>query len=411
MELINGKYLSAIIRNERQKQGLSLDQLSSLCNISKSYLSKIENADNYTNDFILNIILKKLNITFILDGDELSKMDALLDKFYHAQVFLLSETQDIYEKLLAMEDAYIHSNLITKYTVYKYAWLASNYQKNLYDIEEKLENELFKLIIPSNQLMQIYLDYKGIHLQNHNLFDQAIKVFNEALAIGIYQNSYSMVCYHLTAILIMQNNFIEAIHYCENALDSFIKEFNYKRQIYAQAYMAVIYSNAKLYSKAESIYQSLLDNPHYNNDPFLIDSIRSNYTWCLCLQHKYQQALSFMFDQGECEEFYFDESYFNIAWCYFKLNDYVNCLKWVDKGLIKSVNPQTSSKLITIKTIIMHNKDTEFIYNHLTQAYKNNKNILSQENKKFYLKLLIETCEKAFKYKEAYNYLKLLTAI
>ncbi|RHN01287.1 helix-turn-helix domain-containing protein [Dielma fastidiosa] len=403
-----GKYLSYIIKSERKKQELSQDQLSALCNISKSYLSKIENADDFSNEYIIEILLNKLGIHFIYDMDELSELDCLLDEFYYSQVYYNDNANDNYLKVLSYKNDYINSILITKFLVYTYAWLVTHNQ-SVDDIESKLENELFNYLPPSNELMQIYLDYKGVHQKNNSNFEEAICLFKKALKLGANKNSYAMICYHLATTLMMSSNYLEALHYNETALEYFIKEFNYKRQLFAQVYIAVIYSYCALYDKAEDIYQNLLLNPHCSNDALLWNTIRSNSAWNMCLQHKYNEALNILFPDGEKNELLFAEEYFNVAWCYYRLNQYAPALKWIDRGLKVSFDVyQTKVKLKTIQALIQNKDDIQAIYHYLIKEYHEIKDNLSQENKRFYLELLVEFCEKAYKYKEALHYYRLL---
>jgi len=96
--------LGAKIRNLRKEKGLSLDQLASEADISKSYLWELENRDaaNPTMDK-LGKIAARLDVTtdFLLDSSKTTPSDDVADKaFFRKYQSLPPETKQQIQEIL-----------------------------------------------------------------------------------------------------------------------------------------------------------------------------------------------------------------------------------------------------------------------------------------------------------------------
>lgn len=92
------------IRELRKKKGLSLDQLATLAETSKSYLWELENREtaNPTMDKVAKIA-EKLGVTaeFLLDNDETSPSDEVADRaFFRKYQKLPRETKEKIQGIL-----------------------------------------------------------------------------------------------------------------------------------------------------------------------------------------------------------------------------------------------------------------------------------------------------------------------
>lgn len=282
-----GQYVLWLIKKEREKQGLSMEQLACICKLSKSYLSKIISSGNYTDEYMLKIIFKGLNIDFIFDDTELKKLDTLLNDFYYSLVFYnMEEAQKHFDNIIKNRHLFEHSVLILKYSLYLFAWYISN--KGDRDIITKLDNtlneELFTNIQINNQERQLYLDYKGVLFKDEHMYKKAISMMEQAKELGRYPLSYGMVCYHLAVAYFMEDNLLDAMHNNQMAIDSFSAEFNYNRLLFSQIHLANIYSRNRQYLKTEDMYKSMLKNTHYTKNKLLLNAVRSNLSWNLIIQ-------------------------------------------------------------------------------------------------------------------------------
>lgn len=98
--------LGTKIRNLRKEKGLSLDQLATLAETSKSYLWELENREtaNPTMDKVVKIA-EKLGVTseFLLDSDEAPPSDAVTDRaFFRKYQKLPTETKQKIQGILEL---------------------------------------------------------------------------------------------------------------------------------------------------------------------------------------------------------------------------------------------------------------------------------------------------------------------
>ncbi len=409
-------YLSKIIHVKRNAENLSLDKLSELTNISKSYLSRLENAysvNNTTYLHFISIILNKLNIAFYHDGQEFIELKSALDAFYKAIVFVnVEEAKKLYRQLLENENKYIHSTLVVKFMIYKYVWLTLIHADNR-EIENQvgvIEN-LKEIIAFEKNELQIYLDYKGSYFDDLNLEDRAIATLQEAKELGYNEYTYGMICYHLGVVQVKKNNLAEALYMNQVALEHFIKEYNYKRQCYTQVHTANIYALLKQYQKADEIYNSIINNDCFYNIENIKDFVMVSKTWNLVLQKDYHAALDLIINYIKPFKFKLinPAHIYHLAWCYYKLKDNKKALKYIKyKNSFDQDNFVYKCHLETIEVLIQFENNNNYIINHLKLMYEAHKYRFTIDAKKFYLNLLVEKCEANYKYKDALYYYKQL---
>lgn len=403
--MTNNKYIGSLIRKIRENQNLSLFQLSSLCNISKSYLSKIENSTILCDEELIGIIFKKMNLNYT-KIHEVSKNGKKLEEFNLAMINYDAELNKLASDIFKDETKYLHSILGPKYRLAKFAWYCTQnisikeIQTLEFEVEELLKNDCY-----DESDKQVFLDYQGVYLKNNNLFELSNKKFSEAVSLGYFGSTTDLLYYHFSILLTVENKLLDAKYYNDLAITNFQSKLNYNRLLFSKVHEANIYCMDDKFERAENIYKCLLNHKIHTSYKNYAYIIKHNLCWNLILQKKYKDALEvLMRNKNDCNKF--DEYYFLIAWIYFKLemNNYSTNYIMIGKKEVKDII--VLLKLETIEMLIENTEDHKKRYEKLKNIFESYKQKLNYESKRFYLQLLIEYSENLYKYKDALIYFK-----
>ncbi|MEG2993564.1 MAG: helix-turn-helix transcriptional regulator [Bacilli bacterium] len=405
-------YFVELIKTKRKEKELSLENISVLVSIDKGYLSKIENRIVYPSPEILASILNEFGIKLIFEESILNQMSEKLDKLYFDIVYLNQIDHEYINKtIFSQEDLYSSSFIFDKYLVIKYVYLVTTKKKRelISSVEEIIEAKLIKFNIMNSDLLQVYYDYKGTALKNESKLEEALEVYEKCKSLGYYKYSYGMVCYHMAIVYISLNNNLAAYTNVKESLMIFVQEYNLKRQQYSQIHLANIYSVSKQYIKADSIYRSLMIGNAEKEFKYLV---HINLIWNLIKQDKYLLAIDELMIVEEKYTVQLKWYYF-LSWCYYKTNQFNYSLEIIES--IDSTNLNDSidwSKIKVIKLLITESDKREMI-KMIKDEYQIKQMIMNNEDKKFFLEILVEEYSKILCYKEVNKYqdslLKLLS--
>lgn len=396
-------YFINLIKIKRKEKGLSLENVSVLSSMDKGYLSKIENRIVFPSLENLANILEKLGVNLVYEESILKEMNEKLNKLYYDIVYLNSlDHEYINESILADEEIYTSSLIADRYLVIKYAYLVtSNSDKRVFSsLEEEIECSFVQKNILDSNLLQIYYDYKGIALKNSHRLAEAIEMFERSKSIGYFKYSYGIVCYHLAIIYNRQNNHLEAYSNSKESLMIFLQELNFKRQRYSQIHIANIYSESKLYAKADGLYRDLLRCDLDNEFRCLV---QLNLIWNLIKQQQFSNAIVELLSINEKTKLKMKWYYF-LSWCYYKTNQIEKSAKIIEESESINLSDTINKSKIKVIWLLIRETDCKIKLNLIKNEYQKNLVNMDNEDERFYLEILIEEYSKTGYYKEANKY-------
>lgn len=397
-------YFSNLIKEKRKAKELSLENLSSLTALDKGYLSKIENKIVEPSLDLLVNIFDKLGEKFVYDPSTLTEMNEKLDKLYFDMIYLNEiDHSAIKESIFSQEDLFRYSPLVDKYLITKYAYMVTTNEKreNYLPLEKEIETNLINFNIIETNLLQIYYDYKGIALKNESQLNEAIKMCEKSKALGHFKYSYGMVCYHLAVIYSRQNNFLEAHNNAKESLVVFMQEFNLKRQKHSQVHLANIYSVSKQYTKADELYRDLLKCGPSEEIEYII---YLNLAWNLIKQDRFLEAISELLKIRE--KFVVNMKwYYLLSWCYFKTSQMEESIKIIEESALVSSSDEINKSRIRVIEALISESDNKKKINLISSEYQKYLASMDNEDKKFFLEILVEEYSKIAYYKEVAKHL------
>ena len=256
-------YFGKRIREERNKQHLSLTQLAQVCYMDKGYLSKIETGVLIISvEFLANIYLK-LGIKLIYEASQLSIMAEKLEVLTKHLIML--DAMVIEKEIIsinAMEKEYLNSELFIKYELVNALYFCEvredlNKVKTIIDY---LKRESIRYDYLNNRDKQEYDYLWGSYYYKKKQIDKAIDKLKDSIDIGYKSILYGLVNDKLSAALAYKGDYMEAYYYENLAVNEYACSMNAKRQLRFIICIAELFSKNKEYKVAEKIYVGLIKN-------------------------------------------------------------------------------------------------------------------------------------------------------
>lgn len=283
--MINNYSLGTLIRNERKKINLTVEQLADATNYSRSYLSRIENGQIVGEDIYYDL-LKYFGIAYHFSNDCID-FEEMLNAIY-SDIIHLRCTYEKLKNTLDLAESYKYSFLYSKVLILKLIFYV------LYNQESSLERILFfneieelcpHLLPFEQQIIYDYLGYDSIRLNKN----KANEHFEKAIALGNHGESTTILYYHLTIYNCSRGNLVQALFYGLRAHDRFSIELNHMRLYYSQLLVARIFSQNGDYAVAEKKFIKLLSSTIVSefDKSILYFDLSINYYKC----HNYSKAI------------------------------------------------------------------------------------------------------------------------
>ena len=402
------RYLDYFAKNIKHLciiQDVKQEALATLSKLTKSYLSKIESLTIGANDEVLLRIYKALHHNLIINENKLIKMDDELERFHHDLVFCnKKEAKKTFDKLVAEKEKYLYSPELIKYCLFMYQCInmMGDEKGLLKDLDNYLD-KLSKMISFNNRELQIFYDCKGVYEEDRMRFIKAELYYGNAISQGNFPNVTSMVYYHQSKTLYYLNKTIDSFIANNKALEMFAEENNIIRNYYSQSHSAILYLRLKNYEKAKDIEYSLLNVSGLKQYK---DKTLRNLSWCLINNGEYKSAIHVLLENNGIKHFT-TTSYFYVAWSYYCLNDYQKALNYANKGLLEPMDDMViHEQLKTIIDLIKINDRS--IIKILIDRYNRLQDLVVNEDKAYFIKIIIEYTEKYHMYKIANQFYKVL---
>ena len=270
------------IRYYRKLGGYTLETLSEgICSVS--YLSKIENGGNSSDDIIVHLC-KRLGISYsaVDDSARVEKLKERMDKWYHVLVSY-EEPETLEEKRLAIEKEMTESGIEEPLIHLRFNLFTLRYRLFQNDLEEskKLIKHLssFKEIFDS-ELEYYYYHFCGIYYNIANDYSNAIKCLKAAEeALKMISHSETEEAHLNYQFANLYSKFLrisDCMNYAEKALTIFNKDYNVTRISDCQTILGVCNREIKNFIKAEYHYGQALKFAKLLNDPVRLGMIFHN---------------------------------------------------------------------------------------------------------------------------------------
>lgn len=278
---------SKIIRIYREKQKLTLRQLSDITFFGFQTLSKYEIELIPLTDENFEVISRALNIDFNLVYYINQKMKNDLDHLYECIVYDYSdEMHEIITNITKAKEFLIYSDLYHYYLVLMFSLDIINGKEESMFLEEILQ---LKDHIDSN-LIQIFYDYFAIHTSRQGKLTEAIDYINRAINLGKRPLISAMLNYHAGLLNSLHGNLRTSLEHNLEAEHLFIQDHNHIRLISVQTNIATIYARQKNLNKALEIYYRLLKEALRSKNSDIEIVTQYNIAWCYKRMNRFVES-------------------------------------------------------------------------------------------------------------------------
>lgn len=392
---------SKIIRIYREKQKLTLRQLSDITFFGFQTLSKYEIELIPLSDENFEVIARAVNIDYSLVYyvNETLKND--LNHLYECIVYDYSDEIEGIVKRIKKSNEYIpYSDLHHYYLVLMFSLDIINGKE-----ESPFLNEILHMKdhFDSN-MIQIFYDYYAIHTSRQGKLTDAIEIINRALSLGKRSLISAMLNYHAGLLNSIQGNLKTSLEHNLEAEHLFIQEHNHIRLISVQTNIATIYARQKNLDQALEIYYRLLKEAVRSKNSDIEIVTRYNIAWCLKIMNRYVDSNQVI---DEIEKF----APLTINGSYIKASNLIDLNKRslaqiiIDKCLNQNLDPLFKLKFELLNYENNNNLNDDYC-TILKEFLNQTKVAYDYENTEFVLDKLIDYYESKFSYKIANHYLK-----
>lgn len=392
---------SKIIRIYREKQKLTLRQLSDITFFGFQTLSKYEIELIPLSDENFEVIARAVNIDYSLVYyvNETLKND--LNHLYECIVYDYSDEIEGIVKRIKKSNEYIpYSDLHHYYLVLMFSLDIINGKE-----ESPFLNEILHMKdhFDSN-MIQIFYDYYAIHTSRQGKLTDAIEIINRALSLGKRSLISAMLNYHAGLLNSIQGNLKTSLEHNLEAEHLFIQEHNHIRLISVQTNIATIYARQKNLDQALEIYYRLLKEAVRSKNSDIEIVTRYNIAWCLKIMNRYVDSNQVI---DEIEKF----APLTINGSYIKASNLIDLNKRslaqiiIDKCLNQNLDPLFKLKFELLNYENINNLNDDYC-TILKEFLNQTKVAYDYENTEFVLDKLIDYYESKFSYKIANHYLK-----
>ncbi|KAA0550148.1 helix-turn-helix transcriptional regulator [Bacillus sp. BGMRC 2118] len=305
--------------------------------ISVSYLSKIENNLSLPSLEVVDMLCEKLGIRFI-DEEEPNLLEELKD-WYKLMVFQeKEEAESRYENLKEKAKRSSDSTSLVYFMLFEY-----RYQLMKWDIQEA--ESLHKKISEISDILTDelnYFNYKFIGLYEYlngrykNAYDNYKKAESILLRSVFDKWEEADLCYSLGLTSSQLWKVTLCIKYTTQALAIYQAQYNFKRSAECQILLGISYRRSEEFEKAEESYLLADKIANTLKNSRLKGSIHHNLGYLYSMQAKTEQAIkhyeqSYLFNEQEKMSNRL-LNIFCIVSEYYKIGNYEQGLKWLDKG-------------------------------------------------------------------------------
>ncbi|WP_339229368.1 helix-turn-helix domain-containing protein [Oceanobacillus sp. FSL K6-2867] len=409
--------IGSFIKLQRTKQEMTLNELSEGI-VSVSYLSKIENQKTQASPDIIQLLCNRLGIEIDNSQEELIKEKC--NKWY-SMLFEVNNKEEIittYEEIQEMLDKNL-SNSLLMFEIHKvrYCLILGNFNEALKKI-----NELSEIANTFDSLQQFYwFKFKGNYYSLKDTdYNQALSMYKTAEEkinkIELSEDQVADLQYTISVTHSKLRNTLESIDYANQALEIFMKQYNFQRCAQCHIILGISYRRIKMHERAIKNYNLAKHLGELNKDKQIIQLTNLNLGYLHSALGETQEAIKFLEEVVNDENVHLEDRLIAITSI---IKEFYN----IDK--IK----ETKDAIVEAQNILGLAKDDSYskIYSYIIHTFEyatngENNQFVSLVKDKFipflkkhsdhanlvyYSTMLARHFEEQYKYKDAVKYYKL----
>lgn len=293
------RFYGAYIHRLRKYYEVAQKDLARSIHVSNSTLSKMEsgqqNMDPDTFDRAIKYFEKyDSDYFFNREISKLEEAEQWIDLCSLEFISLSYEGKVNEIKTYLDQEENKHSPAYFLYKVIKVFYDLFNGKGTMKDVESLVATQYFQ----NNRTLAILYDLWGIieDSTNPDIIEKQIEILYKALTYAQRANDMGLIGlieYHLIYRYDDLSQPDRALDLIESCKSHFQKAGAYRRILEIQLAEGVIYKKLRMYSKAMFIYDRLSSNKNQILGNKIKTSLYTNYSWCLFMQEKDEQALEY----------------------------------------------------------------------------------------------------------------------
>lgn len=290
-------YYGMIIKFNRKKKGLVLEELSDMSNISVAHINKIENRTENGNFNTFQDLMRVLEVEY--NETPCFELFEKLNLVYRKILLMDYENaKSVFESLSA--ESYTNSNVIAFYLVLKFvlsvhAKESDHVIKKKYQFLKKYESSMH---VFEKQLLN---HYWGLHKSSQKKHEEALIFIERAQEVSVDVSENALIQCHKSLILSRLGYHFEAIDSLKLAIESFDVSKNIRRSLYASIQLCSEYGIIGQHQYAIDGFRCIIDH---------------------CDQTIFEDIINF--------------AYINLIWTYGKTSDWNSLKKTVEEYVVSN---------------------------------------------------------------------------
>lgn len=280
-----------LIKYFRTQMGLTQSELAKgICSVS--HLSKIENNGKDANIETISLLLEKLNIDKGDIKEKEEQIKGLLSALNEKMLFYQKNAVDqIFDKLVGMEDIIPFSTSLYTYELYKYRYFLFKGNLKSADQQENLLSKQKKNF--SQQETYLFQYYNAICLMMKGQYKKADNSFDTLLLANNNDSVAGELHYHRALVKSSLEQSDHAIYFGKKALQSFMNEHNFIRILHALMLLGINYTHSKIYEEALDCYRHLMRNAELLNETQLLPHVYHNLGFLKAKMENYPKSIHY----------------------------------------------------------------------------------------------------------------------
>ena len=409
--------IGSFIKLQRTKQGMTLGDLSQGI-VSLSYLSKIENLKTEASPEIIQMLCTRLGIQIdnSMEGEIKEK-----SKQWYSMLFAVNdkdESVNTYRELQELLDKNLSDGLmLIEIHKIRYNLVLGEYEKALKKI-----NELNKVSSTFDMEQQYYWfkfrgNYSSVTGDN---FKQAMAMYKHAeeklQQLNLGELEEADLKYAISITHSKLRNTLESIDYANQALDVFMKQYNFMRCAQCHIILGISYSRIKMYDKAIKNYNLAKHLGELDKSKQVIQLTNQNLGYLYSTIGKNEEAIKYYVAVVDDEGTQFNEKLAAITSLikeYYNINNFDKAKEMITRALDilelakNNINYQLYNYMIHTYNYAINNKHDQFkalVTDKFIPYLKKHKDYGNLVN---YSNMLASHFERIGRYKESVKYYKL----
>lgn len=408
MDLNNQNYqehiIGFIIRYERKKKKLKLEDFSNIIGVSKQHLSEIENGRKNLNKHTIDKIFDALDIAFNWEIDEQNELPNLFNDYIHTYVGVDQKKRKEQSQLIIQNEKWKYSFYYPIVLLTEFSSLVLEDSKgNIDEVMEKCE-KIFSLF--DNEQQAIYYYFKGLHEHiDHDNFQLGEEYYQKSIQCNPFGEICGMAYYQMCIICYCDFRLLNSLDSLKKAKNILEKNHDYRRVVGCEIAQGQIYGTSNLFSSMEKQYLKALK---LSND-FCFEEqnnmIYFNLTYGLTIAKQYEKAIHYG-EQYLSAKYRTGDFCAMLAWCHYQLHQLKDCQYYL--SLLEKNNDsicEDSKVYVDGLRYLLKGNYTAY-YNKLVKYYNKVKDCSGKLNAVMALKHIIDYCEKNEMYEEGFKYQK-----